>query len=98
MEKSQTVLFYTKGAACYTLQKAVKRPSAVVGIEFDQLSLSFEFIFSLYDLTSSSIETAIRGGEKDDKTSVASCTKCYQDQIQWTGNEIIISRCGSSCN
>ena len=57
--------------------KAVKRRSAVVGIEFDQPSLSFEFIFSLYDLTSSSIETAIRGREKDDKTSVAS----YQDQM-----------------
>ena len=33
-----------------------------------------------------------KGREKGDKTSaVVGCTKCYQDQIQWAGNEIIIS-------
>lgn len=41
-----------------------------------------------------------KGREKDDKTSaVVGCTKCYQDQIQWTGNEIIISGSAqASCN
>ena len=86
-EWRRTVLFYTKRAACFILllQKAVKRRRCG-----GNLIWSFEFIFSLYDLTSSSIETAIRGREKDDKTWDSYCTNT--NQIQWTGNEIIISR------
>ena len=86
-EWRRTVLFYTKRAACFILllQKAVKRRRCGWNLIW-----SFEFIFSLYDLTSSSIETAIRGREKDDKTWDSYCTNT--NQIQWTGNEIIISR------
>ena len=81
-------------------QNAVKRPCSMVSIHFNS-SLSLIWIY--FAVVWFNLELhwdGDKGREKGDKTSaVVGCTKCYQDQIQWAGNEIIISGSAqASCN
>ena len=81
-------------------QNAVKWPCSMVSIYFNS-SLSLIWIY--FAVVWFNLELhwdGDKGREKGDKTSaVVGCTKCYQDQIQWAGNEIIISGSAqASCN
>ena len=81
---------YCHLSCCIIIQQSTEKRRLCCDLN---LIWSFEFISLSYDLTSSSIETAIRGREKAIRPEIVvqRSTKCYQDQIQWTGNEIVIS-------